>query len=162
MPTRTQAVLKPDVLIAALDGVRYVLIGGMAAVAHGASYVTGDLDLCYAPDEGNRQRLADALRPFDPYPRDIEPGLPFVWDARTLRDTPLLTLTTSVGAIDFLPSVLGLGDYEEVEKASIEIDLFGHPVRLLTLDGLIASKRALGRPKDIALADQLDVLRRLS
>ncbi|MEM6328121.1 MAG: hypothetical protein AAF791_13490 [Bacteroidota bacterium] len=63
--------LRPDALISALDGVQYVIVGGMAAVAHGASYVTRDLGLCYALEADNRQRLAAALAPFRPYLRDV-------------------------------------------------------------------------------------------
>lgn len=138
-----------------------VVVGGMAAVVAGASYVTGDLDLCYAPDPANRQRLADALAPLEPYPRGVDPGLPFTWDARTLRDTPFLTLVTEAGDLDLMPDVPGVGGYEAVAAASRTLGVFGLPIRVLSLDALIDAKRAMGRPKDLALLTDLEALRAL-
>lgn len=48
------------------EGVAFVIIGGVAATVHGSSYVTDDLDLCYARDSANLARLASSLAPFIP------------------------------------------------------------------------------------------------
>lgn len=42
-------------------GVRYVLIGGLAAVLHGSPLPTVDVDICPASDPENLGRLASAL-----------------------------------------------------------------------------------------------------
>ena len=65
--------------------VRYVLIGGLAAITHGAGLVTQDVDICYARDQENLERLADALREVHADLRGAEPGLPFRLDAKTLE-----------------------------------------------------------------------------
>ena len=43
-------------------GVRYVLVGGFAAVIHGSPYVTVDVDVVPDRSEENMRRLSDALR----------------------------------------------------------------------------------------------------
>lgn len=143
------------------SGADVVVVGGMAAVAHGADYVTADLDVCYEPSEPGRRRVVDALRPLRPYPRGVEPGLPFVWDARTLRDTPLLTLTTSAGLVDLIPEVPGVGAYDAVRARSVVLDVGGWRVRVLSLPALIDAKRAMDRPKDRALLVELEALQAL-
>ncbi len=56
-------------LLAALAdaGIRFVLVGGLAGVAHGSARVTQDVDVVYARDPENLRRLAAALAPHRPY-----------------------------------------------------------------------------------------------
>src|SRR5512142_2554774 len=61
-------------------GVRFVIIGGIAMVLRGSSRVTVDLDICYARDAANLDKLASALAPFHPRLRGAPPELPFLWD----------------------------------------------------------------------------------
>ena len=77
--------------------VAFIVIGGMAAVAQGATYVTADLDLCYQRHPQNYQRLSQALHPFNPRLRGAPADLPFVLDAATLRAGFNFTLMTDVG-----------------------------------------------------------------
>ena len=141
--------------------VAFVVVGGIAAVAHGASIVTADLDLCYDPLADNRRRLVSALTPLRPYLRGAPSGLPFFWDERTLRDTPLLTLTTDYGDVDLLAEVAGVGAFAAVKAQSEVFEVLGLAVPVLGLEGLIAAKRAAGRPKDLILLPQLEALRAL-
>ncbi len=69
--------------ILARSEVKFILVGGLAAVVHGASRATYDIDVVYARDSKNLQRLVDALSPYDPYLRGAPPGLPFQWDVRS-------------------------------------------------------------------------------
>ena len=138
-----------------------VIVGGMAAVLHGVDYVTADLDLCYDPSDDGRRRVARALSGLSPYPRGVDRGLPFVWDARTLRDTPLLTLATDAVDIALRPDVPGVGPYEAVAARSEPAVVFGRTLRVLSLDALVDAKRALGRPKDLMLLAHLDAIRGL-
>jgi hypothetical protein len=46
------------------------------------------------------ERLSRQLREWSAYPRGIQPGLPFIMDAATLRAVTRLPLTTSRGDID--------------------------------------------------------------
>ncbi|MFO7567554.1 MAG: hypothetical protein R6X02_33225 [Enhygromyxa sp.] len=62
-------------------GVEFIVIGGMAAVAHGSAHVTVDLDIVYGRSDENIERLAAALAPLSPYLRGAPAGLPFRFDA---------------------------------------------------------------------------------
>jgi hypothetical protein len=80
-------VLQAELLLTALrkTEVSFILIGGMAAVAQGSSYVTADLDIFYARQNPNYTKITNALRQFNPRLRGVDPGLPFVFDEVTLR-----------------------------------------------------------------------------
>jgi hypothetical protein len=61
--------------VLARGGVRFIVIGGGAAIAHGSSRATYDVDVVYARDAENVRRLAAALPPYHPYLRGAPPGL---------------------------------------------------------------------------------------
>jgi predicted nucleotidyltransferase len=143
----------------AAAGVRLVIVGGVAITIHGSSYVTFDLDFCYARDPENLSRLAEALRPHNPRLRGAPEGIPFRLDEGTLKAGINFTLTTDLGDIDLLGEVTGIGGYAEALAGSEEVELFGASFRVLTLDALIASKRAAGRPKDLMVLPELEALR---
>ena len=138
--------------------VKYVLIGGMAAVAQGSSYLTADVDLCYARDYDNLEKLAKALAPFHPTLRGAPPNLPFRLDAPTLRAGLNFTLSTDIGDVDLIGEVAGLGSYDQVVEFSELLDIYGLPCNVMTLEGLIVSKKAVGRPKDLRLIPELEAL----
>lgn len=139
--------------------VQFIVIGGVAAIAHGATWVTLDVDICYDAAQDNRERLAALLNSLNAYPRDIELGLPFILDARTLRDHELLTLSTTVGDLDVTRRVPGVGDYAECLSRSEEIEMDGLRFRVLALSALIDAKRAARRPRDIEHLKILELVR---
>jgi hypothetical protein len=141
------------------EGVQFVIIGGLAITIHGSSYVTFDLDICYARDEENLIRLARSFQLVNPRLRGAPAGLPFRFDEETLKRGLNFTLTTDIGDIDLIGEVTGVGDYLVVATASMPVDLFGRQYAVLTLDALIASKRAAGRPKDLQVVPELEALR---
>ncbi|MBZ5606503.1 MAG: hypothetical protein LAO79_29795 [Acidobacteriia bacterium] len=61
-------------------------------------------------------------------------------------------------SLDLLSEVKGLGSYKDVNASAITAELFGRSVRTLDLKSLIASKRAAGRTKDIAVVMELEGL----
>jgi predicted nucleotidyltransferase len=139
-------------------GVEFVLVGGLAAVAHGSARLTQDVDVVYARDPENLQRLTEALAGHRPYLRGAPPGLPFRWEAATLRHGLNFTLETSLGDIDLLGEIAGGGPYEELVAHSIELRVFDRSVRCLDLDKLIETKRAAGRPRDLEAIAELEAL----
>jgi predicted nucleotidyltransferase len=141
--------------------VEFVVVGGMAAVAQGSAYITVDLDVCYARHSTNLQRVSHALRPLQPQLRGAPAGLPFVLDADTLKAGLNFTLITDAGDIDLLGEVSGLGFYEQVKKQAEEVEVFGHRLWVLTIEGLIQSKQAAGREKDLRLIPELRALQAL-
>ena len=140
-------------------GVEFILVGGVAAVAHGSARLTQDIDVSYARSEANLRRIVAALLPHEPYLRGAPPGLPFEWSVETLRSGLNFTLTTRVGDIDLLGELVGGGTYEDLVDHSIMVTIFGRETRLLELPWLIRVKRAAGRPKDLEAIAELEALR---
>jgi hypothetical protein len=141
--------------------VEYVLIGGLAMRAHGSAHLTEDLDICYSRAPRNLKAIADALGPAHPYLRGAPPGLPFRLDQATLQAGLNFTLTTDFGWIDLLGEVSGIGTYEKAVAQSVEQELYGFRVHVLSLDGLIAAKRAAARIKDHGHLLELEELRKM-
>lgn len=141
--------------------VRFVLIGGLAARLHGSPRITEDLDVCYDVSEDNRQLLAELLARWHAYPRGVEPGLPFIVDAKAIEVTPVMTLTTDLGDIDLFDVVEGVGGYDQVLKASVEVVTGDLRFHALDLPGLLKAKRAAGRPKDLDQIPELEALIKL-
>jgi hypothetical protein len=142
-------------------GVEFILVGGMAARAHGSSRVTQDVDVSYSRSDANLARLVAGLAPLHPYLRGAPPGLPFEWSTETLRQGLNFTLTTTSGDIDLLGEITGGGRYEDLLPHSTLVPVFGHEIRILDLPWLIHVKRAAGRPKDIEVIAELEVLREI-
>jgi hypothetical protein len=139
-------------------GARVILVGGVAGRLHGAGRLTDDIDFVYDRDDENLKRVADALAPFTPYLRGAPPGLPFEWSVRTLRAGLNFTLQTSLGPIDLLGEIAGGGDYADLLPHSLQGTVFGVPLRVLSLERLIAVKRAAGRPKDLEAIAELELI----
>jgi hypothetical protein len=140
------------------NGVRFIIVGGAAATAHGAARLTQDLDLVYARDAENLDRLVAALGPHAPYLRGAPPGLPFRFDRPTLARGLNFTLTTALGDIDLLGEIVGGGTFESLRADTVELDLFSVRCLCLALPRLIAVKRAAGRPKDLEAIAELEAL----
>ena len=147
-------------ILAALTArrIRFVIVGGVAATVQGSARFTNDIDLCYDTAPDNVERLVALLGEWRAYPRGVEAGLPFILDARTFRTTPFMTLTTTMGAIDLLDDVPGVGGYAEALVAS-EVGRVGAvEFRSLTLKALIASKRAVRRKRDLEHLVELEAI----
>ncbi len=141
------------------NGVEFIIIGGVAATIHGSARVTQDLDIVYARTPENIMRLAAALAPHTPYLRGAPPGLPYRWDAETIRRGLNFTLTTTLGDVDLLGEVVGGGGYGDLLPHSQIVNVSGRDYRCLSLARLIHVKRAAGRPKDLEAIAELEALR---
>lgn len=139
-------------------GVRFVVIGGLAARAHGSARITEDLDLCYDTELDNVERLAQRLAGWHAFLRGAEPGLPWVLDARALRTNPVLTLRTDHGDIDIMDRVAGVGAYPEALSNSVEVTVDDLRFQALDLPALLDSKRAAGRTRDLQQLPELEAL----
>jgi hypothetical protein len=150
----------PGLLRALHDqGVRFIIVGGAAATAHGSARLTQDLDVVYERSPENLRRLEAALRPHEPYLRGAPTGLPFHLDEATLSQGLNFTLTSKLGDVDLLGEITGGGGYRDLEPASIEIELFGVRCLCIGLDKLIEVKRAAGWPKDLEALAELIAIR---
>jgi predicted nucleotidyltransferase len=149
-----------EAILAALvaHGIRFVVVGGVAATVQGSARFTNDIDLCYDTARDNVDRLVALLTKWRAYLRGVEPGLPFILDARAFEVTPMMTLTTTMGAIDLLDEVPGVGHYRQALAASDAVRIGAVEFRALSLEALIASKRAVRRPKDVEQLIELEAL----
>jgi hypothetical protein len=147
--------------ILAKHRVRFVLIGGVAGNLRGSTTVTQDVDVCYARDDENLERMAVALRELNARLRGSPPDVPFVLDAQTLKMGDHFTFATDAGSLDVLGYPSGIpGGYEELERASDPIRIApGLTVQVASIDDLIRMKRAAGRPKDLIEVEVLGALR---
>lgn len=142
----------------ATGGVEFIVIGGVAGIAHGSARFTRDLDVVYGRSPDNLRRLTAALLPLEPYLRGAPPGLPFRFDLDTVRRGLNFTLRTTRGELDVLGEIAGGGGYEALVAHSRELEMFGVRCRCLELDKLIQVKRAAGRPKDLEAIAELEAL----
>lgn len=138
--------------------VEFIIVGGLAATAHGSARLTQDIDVVYARTPKNLERLVSALRPYTPYLRGAPPGLPFAWTAATIRRGLNFTLTTALGDIDLLGEIAGGGGYADLLPHTIRLELFGQACRCLDLPTLVRVKRAAGRPRDLDAIAELEAL----
>ncbi len=138
--------------------VDFVVIGGMAGLAHGSTYPTFDLDIAYARDAANLERLAVVLREVGVTPRGAPADLPFQADARTLANGSNFTFDSQYGKFDVLGHADGLSSYEDLRQTATVAEIEGVDVRVASLDHLIAMKRAANRPKDRNMVEEYIVL----
>lgn len=140
--------LDPERLLRSLvdHKVEFCVIGVVAAWLQGSPTVTLDLDVMPRRELDNADRLAAALNALGARRRgggdavDLE-GADFLgWQTQRFD--------TEAGPLDVVPLAAAIGGFEDV--ATIELELGGLSVRVITIDDVIASKEELGRPKDLA------------
>jgi hypothetical protein len=129
--------------------VDYVLVGSLAAQTHGNTRMTNDVDLIPAPDPGNLENLADALRALDA--RVLNPGHEDLEiDAKMLPGATIWQLATPYGDIDVLHDAPGAAPYPELRERALVISLDAARIPVAGRDDLIRMKLARGRPIDKA------------
>jgi predicted nucleotidyltransferase len=140
-------------------GIDFVVVGGVAVIVQGSPRFTQDLDICYATDDANLERLGTLLVRQEARLRGIEENLPFVPDSRTLKRTQMLTLATREGDIDLLVDPAGAPSYEALKRKASRIELDGVTVLVAGVEDLIAMKSAAGRPQDMVDLEALEIIR---
>lgn len=129
--------------------VDYVLVGGLAAQTHGSTRMTNDVDVIPAPERGNLERLAEALRALDA--RVLNPGHEALdIDAKMLPRATIWQFATPHGDIDVLHDAPGAAPYPELRERALVISLDAARVPVAGRDDLIRMKLARGRPIDRA------------
>jgi predicted nucleotidyltransferase len=143
-------------------GVDFVVIGGVAVYFQGYARFTKDLDIVYATNAANLERLGAMLVELGARLRGIRDDVPFVPDAHTLKRTSILTLDTLLGSIDLLVDPAGADRYEALRERADVVELDDVEFHIVSIDDLLSMKRAAGRPQDIADIDALLTAQRVA
>jgi hypothetical protein len=136
----------------------FVVIGGVAAGAHGSAFGTIDLDVAYARERKNLEHLAALLKRLGARLRGPPADVPFQLDADALEAGGNFTFTTEYGNLDLLAYPAGAPSYAQLRAAARPVEIGNSIVYVASLDDLIAMKEAAGRPKDKSMALELRLL----
>ncbi len=151
------------------NGVEFVLVGGLAAQAHGAKRTTLDADICPRWNAANLARLSDALKDLEARLRIGEGSvetLDLDINARFIDAMEIGAWRTTAGDVDVLlgiPSTsrFELARYEQLAEDAVELEIDSLRVQVASLGDIIRSKEISDRPKDRAALDELRTLRDL-
>jgi len=149
MPPHPKVTDLPALLAALCDaGVDFIIVGGAAAVIHGAPITTVDLDIVHRRTPENVQRLLlllhelDATMRYDFANRGLRPT------AEMLSGKGQINLSTTLGPLAPLCELAEGQGYDELLPHSRSVPDEGRTLRVLDLPTLIAVKTKAGRPKD--------------
>lgn len=127
--------------------VAFVVVGGVAAVLHGAPTTTHDLDIVPEQSEPNLERLMAVLRDRhalvrDPAGRRLEPN------PAALRGRGQMQLVTDLGPLDILCRLHDGRGYVELAPHSVTIEAGELRIQVIDLPTLIQIKSTTGRARD--------------
>ncbi len=141
----------------------FVLVGGYAAVLHGASQVTHDIDICAVITQGELIKLRHALGDLNPKHRmnpNFSPSLLEYPSENQVIDN--FYLSTDAGVLDILKEMKPIGSFERIKANAISVKIFGLDCKVICIEDLITIKQSMNRPKDkIVLSELLAVKSRL-
>jgi hypothetical protein len=142
-------------------GVDFVIVGGFAGVAHGCTYVTQDIDICCDFSPSNLLALQRAVSDLEPVHRMTPHRKKLKLTEEACGQFKNLYLDTKEGQLDCLSFIDGLGDFSQAKQESELIEVEGARMRVLSLDALVRTKRAMNRPRDREAISQLEAIREL-
>jgi len=130
--------------------VRFVLIGALAARLHGFPRLTADADITPSSDPANVERLAKALKELHAkvYTESVPEGLAFDCSAATLRRAEMWNLVTSAGRIDVAFKPAGTEGFDDLAASAEKFKAYGIVFLAASINDIIRSKEAAGRPRD--------------
>jgi predicted nucleotidyltransferase len=132
--------------------VDFVVVGGLAAIAHGARRMTLDLDVVPSPQPENFCRLVDALAALGVADETVVDGEFQQIDPRDevdLARSRNVSLRTGAGQLDVLNRAREAAPYEQLAARAVKLSLAGVDVLVAGMDDLVAMKLATARPKDL-------------
>ena len=149
MPLRPSHSLT-DIVLALVDAnVEFILVGGLAAVAQGATMTTFDVDIVHSRTEDNLDRLLDALTRLDADYRGRPGGDRLPPDRTALSGPDHSLFMTSLGPLDVLGEIEGHRSYAELIEHTEGVSFAGRVVRVLSLQRIVQLERASSHPKDV-------------
>ena len=139
--------------------VRFLLMGAFAETLRGSPTTIGGLDLCYAADPANLDRLSGALESLGATLRGASANTPFVLEPEILGAGNHFALQTHAGPVDCHQIPAGTEGFDDLDKHATELDMDGEDVRVASLDDLIRMRLALGSYPDLVAVEWLSALR---
>jgi predicted nucleotidyltransferase len=130
--------------------VEYLVIGGVAAIAHGVPRLTLDLDILIRATPDNVRSLLQAFE-------DAGLGTAALTTVDEILANEVVIFKDRI-RVDVQTRTPGI-DFEGARGRCVTIEVEGVPVYLLSIDDLIASKRAAAREKDLQDVEALERLR---
>ena len=130
--------------------VRYLVVGGTAAIIYGVPRATLDVDLFVERTLTNAARLLDALK-------DADFGTAHLTTPEAVVENQV-TIFDDYFELDAITELAGVGFAEAWQRREV-MQIQDVPVPFIALADLIAAKAAAGREKDLA---DLDILRRIA
>ncbi|MCH2534625.1 MAG: hypothetical protein MK008_09320 [Bdellovibrionales bacterium] len=141
----------------------FLVVGGFAAVVHGSSYVTKDLDITMLMSADNVEKLRNALKKFDPKHRmnpSFKPS--FLEEPKSIDGLNNIYLETTAGILDIVTLNKSLGSFEDLKSRALTVELFGYDCLVLSLDDLINIKESMNRTKDKIVLEELKQIKQNS
>jgi hypothetical protein len=129
-------------------GVKFLIIGGQAAIYYGVRRNTGDLDILVEPTRQNGEKILKAFQEMELVVEDIRP--------EEFEQQLFLGLGIEPDAVDILSIAPGV-DFNSAFKQSTVIEDSHVKIHIISLDDLIKNKEALNREGEKKLLDQYDV-----
>lgn len=126
--------------------VRFLVIGGYAMAHHGLVRATNDVDILIATDEPNRARIRAASREFV----GVEPS-----ELALRPRNGMFRIGPPSAHVDVTTKIDGIGDFDRAWSRRSRGEFFGVRVAYLSLEDMLRTKRAAGRPKDLGDVDWL-------
>jgi predicted nucleotidyltransferase len=127
--------------------VKWVLVGGMAVMFHGATYLTSDCDLAYEKSLENLERLSAALHDLGARPVRASDDGDFDLDLSILL-APFMHLKTEAGPVDLISRLPNIESCAELYARSLAIEVDGVEIRIAALEDLIRLNTGTNRERD--------------
>jgi predicted nucleotidyltransferase len=142
--------------------VEFIVVGGAAAVLHGAPITTEDLDIVHRRTPDNVSRLKNLLDELDAHVRELANRRLAPEESALLGEGHVL-LSTRLGPLDCLGTLIDGRGFEELVSRTESIEDEGSEFRVVDLPTLIEIKTKTGRAKDrlmmpvlVALAEEIE------
>jgi hypothetical protein len=139
--------------------VEFIVVGGAAAVLHGAPTSTIDLDIVHRQTADNVDRLMDVLTRLDTIYRDPA-GRHIAPTTDALMGKGQLNLITELGPLDPLCRLHDGRSFDELVTHTITLSDGEISIRVLDLETLIEIKESTKRPQDKFLLPVLVALQK--
>jgi predicted nucleotidyltransferase len=124
-----------------------IMVGNAAAALHGAPVTTLDIDFMFRKTAVNLRKLKVLANELDA--QILKPFYPLSDLYRVVNDDTGLQ-------IDFMSVLHGIKSFENLRSDTVEVEFEGYKIKIASLEKIIRSKKALGRPRDKAVIDILE------